>query len=89
MARFRYFTCYWSVEASAQMVFSQPLRTRLIRRTAGHSQCNFSRDFPLLFLRITSPLNQEYLSDMREVEIGVDRGTAPDTPGLDSPMGQW
>lgn len=25
MARFRYFTCYWSVEASAQMVFSQPL----------------------------------------------------------------
>ena len=26
---------------------------------------------------------------MREVEIGVERGTAPDTPGLDSPMGQW
>ena len=26
MARFRYFTCYWSVEASAQMVFSQHLR---------------------------------------------------------------
>ena len=28
MARFRYFTSYWSVEASAQMVFSQPLIPR-------------------------------------------------------------
>ncbi len=72
----------------AVIQFEDTLRTRLIGRTAGHSQGNFSRDFPVI-LADYLPLNQEYLSDMREVEIGVERGTAPDTPGLDSPMGQW
>lgn len=65
--------------------FEKTLWTRLIRRAAGHSQCQLSRDLPAFRVNDLT-LNQEGLADIREVEVGIERGTAPDTPGLGPTM---
>ena len=60
----------------------------LFWRAAGDSQSRFRGQLAGLFVK-NLPLNQEDLADMREVEVGIERRTAPDAPGFDSAVVGW
>lgn len=61
------------------------LRRRLVWRLAGDSQSDLVRSLAgFLFNRFA--LDQDGLTDMREVEIGIERRAAPDAPRLDAAM---
>ena len=69
----------------AAIDFEEALGPGLFGRAAGDTQCRFER--LLLGLLVDDfALDQEDLADVREVGIGVERGTAPNSSGFDASM---
>ena len=60
-----------------------PLRRGLVRGATRHPQRDLTRVFAGV-LRDGFTLDQKDLPDVGEVEVGIKRGTAPDTPRLDA-----
>ena len=59
-----------------------PLRVGLIRGTAGDTLSDFLGILPGLFL-YDFPFDDEGLSDVREIKVGVEFGGGPDLAGFD------
>ncbi len=61
------------------------LRRSLLCSATRDSQRNLTRVLAGFFLD-AFPLDQEHLADVREVEVGIERRTAPNAARLDAPM---
>ena len=62
-----------------------PLRRGLLHRATRDSQCNLTRMLAGFFLDGFT-LDQEHLANVREVDVGIERRTAPNAARLDAPM---
>ena len=62
-----------------------PWRRGLVRRATGDSQRDLTRALPGL-LREGFTLDQKDLPDVREIEVRLQRRTAPDAPRLHAPV---
>ncbi len=69
----------------AAIDFEEALWSGLFGRAAGDPECGFERSL-LAFLVDHLALDQEDLADVREVDLGIEGGTAPNPSGFDSPM---
>ena len=69
----------------AAIDFEEALWPGLFGRAAGDTERGFERSL-LGFLVDHLALDQEDLADVREVDIGIERGTAPNPSGFDSSM---
>ena len=65
--------------------FEEALWPGLFARAAGDSESGFERSLLAFFVDHLA-LDQEDLADVREVDTGMERGTAPNPSGFDSSM---
>ena len=61
----------------------QTLRRGFLGRTAGDAECDFPGFLSGFFVESLA-FDQKDLSDLREVEVVIERRTTPDSPGFDA-----